>query len=74
MLKFSDVKIGDKLIADEGFTCIPDFAELVIEGDADGPFFRCHGVREDKRPGGASKHYLVGQLRGGYLVGLERAP
>jgi hypothetical protein len=63
--KLSEIKEGDVLIADGGFTCIPEGRDLPVESDPDGKlYFLCQEGR----------HYLDGQLAddGDTLVGLTR--
>jgi len=54
------VKVGTKLRADDGFTCLRDGDELTVEGDDKGLFVRCD----------EGSHYLDGQLERGRYVGL----
>lgn len=65
MLKFSDVKAGDVLLPDGGFTCIEGGdARKVLEDGAGELFVACAGGR----------HYLKGQAdENGVLIGLTRA-
>ena len=63
-MKLSEVKPGDVLIADGGFTCIELGATLVVGDDLSVPC--AHG-----------KHFLDGQVDfddGDTLVGLTLAP
>lgn len=70
-------KVGDRLVADHGFTCIKDGAVLVVGtdgGTADSLYVRCGGPR-GKSNRHDEKHYLSGQFGDdGFLVGLRRAP
>jgi hypothetical protein len=61
-IKLSDLKAGDTIIADEGFTCMEAGPKKIHAAD-DGLYIRCeHG-----------RHYLAGQLNDdGTLVGLEK--
>mgnify|MGYP000266944799 CR=1 FL=1 len=61
MLKLEDVKVGDVLTADAGFTCMPA-GQHEVKIDDTGLYVECdHG-----------KHYLDGQKMGdGTLDGLE---
>jgi hypothetical protein len=64
MLKLVDVKAGDILIADGGFTCMRDASEHVVRGDTEESLF----IDCD-----AGEHRLVGQLDdAGNLVGLTK--
>lgn len=60
-----DVKAGDTLIADGGFTCIKEGARLVVKADDRGKLFvPCRG-------GG---HHLDGQLdEGDVYIGFTKA-
>jgi hypothetical protein len=67
-VKFDDVKAGDILISDGGFTCIRKNARCIVREHTPGGalYIPCdHGV-----------HYLDGQLdhSTGELVGLSKAP
>lgn len=64
-MKLADIKIGDCVCADGGFTCLrPGFHD--VEGDDGGLFVRCDD----------GKHYLVGQEADGDadLVGISAGP
>lgn len=62
-VKSKDVRVGDELLADGGFTCISEGVVLMVDSDADGLFVVCS----------EGKHYLEGQeCAGGFLVGLRR--
>ena len=63
----SEVRAGDKLVADGGFTCIATGAILDVHADADGALWvPCNGSGDDTH-----KHYLLGQLGAdGELIGL----
>ena len=60
-LRLADLRPGDVLVADGGFTCVADGAELIVEADDRGFFFRCAG----------GVHRINGQLKDGFLVGLR---
>jgi hypothetical protein len=62
-LMLKDLKAGDVLIADDGFTCVKS-GEVILEADEDGElFFKCSG-------GG---HWLNGQVADdGSIIGLTR--
>jgi len=63
-VKFSDVKEGDVLVADGGFTCIRKGAELTVSSRfSDGLFVPCD----------EGEHYLDGQLNyeTGELIGFS---
>lgn len=63
--KLEDVRAGDKLMADSGFTCVDHGAVLKVERDDEGLFVTCRD----------GKHHLDGQLdEDGYLVGLAWVP
>lgn len=65
MLRLEDVKDGDVLIADAGFTCLPDGGARTVHEDNDGHLYvSC----------AEGRHYLNGQISsdGRHLVGLER--
>ncbi len=60
-MKLDDLKAGDTITLDGGFTCIPA-GLVVVEEDKDGKFFKCH----------EGKHYLDGQEdEAGHLVGIS---
>lgn len=60
--KLSDVKAGDRLLTDNGFTCVEQ-TDVVVKQDENGLFFECDD----------GKHFLDGQVDGaGNLVGLKR--
>lgn len=64
MVKLADVKVGDKLIADDGFTCIPVGAVKTVQLGPEGLYIPCS----------QGEHYLDGQCcEHGILVGLECA-
>lgn len=47
----SDVKVGDKLVADGGFPCIEKGAILEVKSDDDGLYIECKGmVKIRKQP------------------------
>lgn len=56
----AQVKVGTKLRADGGFTCLRDGDELTVESDDGGLFVRCS----------SGTHHLDGQLRRGRYIGL----
>ena len=61
-MNFSDVKPGDILVADGGFTCIDEGAELTVcRGHEDALYVACDDGR----------HYLDGQVSGKILIGFE---
>jgi len=63
--KLSDVKAGDKLIADSGFTCIGANEIVTVQADDDGHLFV---------PCDHGRHHLDGQADDGEtLVGLFKA-
>ena len=64
-MKLTDVKVGDVLIADGGFTCIKENAELTVEAASNGQLYI---------PCSAGRHYLDGQvyMNGETLCGLTK--
>lgn len=72
--KLSQLKLGDKLRADGGFTCIDEGAVLEIRADDDGELYvDCRGS-EDATDCGPGLHYLDGQADDGeHLVGFYSA-
>ena len=60
--KATDVKVGDKLVSDDGFTCMDD-GSAHEDRYSDGLYVSC----ED------GEHYLCGQIERGYYVGLYPA-
>ena len=63
-VKFADVKVGDVLVADGGFTCMPAGLRTVEVDEAGHLFIPC----------AAGSHYLNGQLNeNDELVGLSKA-
>lgn len=73
--KLSEVKPGDILIADGGFTCIPEGARLTVREDSDGLYVPCAGDDADSgHPIIGGQHYLEGQADDGeHLVGFYKA-
>jgi len=68
-MKLSDLKPGDRLRCDDGFTCIPPNAVRVVRGDDEGLFIRCRGAEDCP---GWDNHYLAGQVgKGGVLIGVR---
>lgn len=73
-MKLTELKPGDHVIADGGFTCIEEGARLEVKSDPEvgvalGPE---HQLYVDCAVG---QHFLDGQLTDdGELVGLSRAP
>lgn len=61
-MKLADIKIGDRVKTDGGFTCMAAGTKIV-EGDDDGLFIPCND----------GKHYLDGQEdeEGADLVGIS---
>ena len=60
--KVSEVKEGDSLIADNGFTCIHGEAVVQVFKDRDGLFVVCD----------EGKHYLDGQIKEDYYLGFVK--
>ncbi|HVI92315.1 MAG TPA: hypothetical protein VM659_28755 [Dongiaceae bacterium] len=68
-IKLDDVKPGDKLVADNGFTCLEGGVHTVyeVEGRDGMPYYALKCA--------SGWHDLAGQEGDdGYLVGLTRAP
>jgi hypothetical protein len=64
-LKFADVKAGDRLVADDGFTCLRHDEVVTVAACANGLYVPCT----------SGSHYLDGQEGDdGALIGLRRAP
>jgi hypothetical protein len=61
--KLSDCRLGTKLEADGGFTCLLKGSIVTIRFDSGFPYFECISGR----------HYLSGQVDGEYLIGLYLA-
>jgi len=72
--KIDDIKRGDKLIADGGFTCIDEDEVLEVMEDEGGLYVFCRG--EDGLHGPGNHHYLEGQVDDddGACVGFKFAP
>lgn len=76
--KLDDLKPGDKLVADDAFTCLRTGEVVTVEEDATGLYVRCcaHDNGEHGRPVNDSRydrHYLDGQEGAdGECVGLFR--
>jgi hypothetical protein len=51
-MKIQDVKIGDKLVADDSFTCLDKGEICVVKGDKFGKYVDCR----------TGKHTLYGQV------------
>lgn len=64
-LKLKDVKAGDRIVVDGGFTCIKGGTVVELYPDEDGHLcFKCR----------KGDHGLAGQIGGGgQLIGLARA-
>lgn len=70
-VRIRDVKPGDRLRADGGFTCIPDGAVRTVSRDAAGELFiRCKGPDGEGKCG--HRHHLEGQRDRGRYIGLEK--
>lgn len=75
--KLADLKAGDKLKADAGFTCLCDGEVTTVESDEGGLFVRCSAGEGDYgQPATAlrdQRHYLDGQEGDdGECVGMYR--
>lgn len=73
----SEVKVGDRLIADGGFTCLEEGRVCEVKVDADGDLYvDCQGSLVDVPVVGGRyvhPHLLSGQEdEDGTLIGLER--
>lgn len=64
-MKLTDLKIGDAVYTDDGFTCMKE-GRHSVQGDAGGLFLKCD----------EGKHYLEGQEddETGELVGISLEP
>lgn len=61
-MKLNDLKAGDTIIADGGFTCMKA-GEKIVEADDAGLYVKCR----------SGHHYLDGQeAEDGELIGLSR--
>lgn len=70
--KLSEVKVGDILEADSGFTCLKDGAQLKIKSDGGDLYVDCSGA-EDDDPEEKHKHFIEGQADDGeHLVGFYK--
>jgi hypothetical protein len=76
----AELKPGNKLVADGGFTCLREGEVVTVEQDADGLFVRCcaHDDGDYGKPVSDArdeKHYLDGQAGDNdECVGLFREP
>lgn len=76
--QLSDVKVNDKLVADDGFTCLREGEIVTVEADDGGLFVRCcaHDEGDYGKPVDDTRdghHYLDGQENeDGECVGLFR--
>ena len=62
-MKMTDLKHGDKLVADGGFTCLIKNQVVMVNDAKDGKFVHCR----------AGRHYLDGQEdEDGTIVGFEK--
>jgi hypothetical protein len=82
-LKMDDIKVGDKLIADGGFTCIEEGRVCEVKARGDTLYVDCCGSNSDLRDEGSdptlltytSSHDLDGQEdEDGTILGFEKAP
>lgn len=73
----SSCKVGDTVIADGGFTCIPEGTKCSVMADKGGLYVMCQGDADDEPVKGKArrhKHYLDGQLNEhGEYVGFYHA-
>jgi hypothetical protein len=73
-LKLSDIHAGDRLRADEAFSCIDPGHVCEVRSVRGQLYVACCGP-EDARTDYASAHLLDGQLNDdGEIVGFERVP
>ena len=75
-VRLSELRAGDRLVADDGFDCIDEGAVLEVHADEDDrPWVPCRGPDGAGEPG-SERHYMDGQedRAGEALVGLRRAP
>ena len=74
-LKVSELKAGDVVVLDGGFSCAPE-GRTVLQEDEHGLWFPCAGgdAEEGFDPAKLTqKHYVAGQVRqDGTLVGMSR--
>ncbi len=72
----AETKVGDKLEADGGFTCIAEGAVLEVKQDGDGLYVECngHGDFDAQADHGVAEHphLLSGQEESGIYIGLYR--
>ena len=69
-MQYDELKVGMKLKADGGFTCLNRGEISTVEFDADGYFIRCGGPRCSKKR--VERHYLKAQCDDdNNLIGLE---
>lgn len=61
--RVDDVKAGDVLVTDGGFTCMSENEHKTVKQDNGGLFVDC----SEKR------HYLDGQIEGDVYIGLRKA-
>lgn len=70
--KLSELKAGDKVELDNGFTCHARGVTRLGE-DSGGLFFRCNGDKEKKTPPYRLTHHIAGQADDGeHLVGIYK--
>lgn len=82
MIKLSEIKNGDRLIADGGFTCLRESEVCDVYEDESGLYVCCAGPyegtsTENELPtsGRRHRHHLDGQCDDGEtVIGFERAP
>lgn len=62
-MKLGDLQLGDKIIADDGFTCLQEGEICLVEEALEGKFVQCSEGR----------HYLSGQEEDetGILIGFK---
>lgn len=73
-MKMKDLKAGDIVVVDGGFTCIDPGRKCDVKRDGDGLYIECRGPDGLKRNKPYhEKHHLDGQIgKGGELIGLSR--
>ena len=63
MLQLKDLEVGDTIIADAGFTCMPAGPKTVCDNDKGELFVHC----------GEGRHFLDGQENeNGDLIGISK--
>lgn len=74
-MKLGDIKEGDTLIADDGFTCLKEGERLPVYSNGHSLFVYCRGGEERLEAEREHQHYLGGQVSfddGETIVGFRR--